>query len=164
MGHKVYLREKIQTQLSIQNIERLQNDVIDPRATSENRYHQSCEDHNFDECLYGKLTEIMKNATEDNCTAPWIPNDTKICTKRNDIISAFLITRQKFTNQENDCSPSCSSTTVVIQGKNYRKYSNRIYGELYVYYGFEVSKTKERYFFLHFTVLWLNLEDILDFF
>jgi len=147
MGHKVYLREKIQTQLSVENIELLQKDVIDPRARSDNGYHKSCAYHNFDKCLYKELTEIMRNESEDNCTAPWMPDNTKICTSRNDINSTFLITRQRFTNQENDCSPSCHSTTVITQGKNYRKYTTRTYGELYVYYGFEVSKIKERYYF-----------------
>ena len=147
MGHKVYIREKIQTQLSIQNIERLQKDVIDPRAKSTNGHHQSCAKHNFDKCLYEKLTEIMKNATQDNCTAPWMANNTKICTRRNDINTTFLITRRRFTNQEYDCAPPCRSATVAIQGKNYRKYSKRTYGELYVYYGFEISKINERYYF-----------------
>ena len=153
MGHKVYLREKIQTQLSIQNIERLQKDAIDPRAKSKDRHHQSCENHNFDECLYRRITDIMKTETNDNCTAPWMPNNTKICTSRKDINATFLITRRRFTNQENDCSPSCRSTTVVIQGKNYKKYYKRTYGELYVYYGFEISKIKERYHFTFYRLM-----------
>ena len=89
----------------------------------------------------------MRNETEDKCTAPWMPNNTKICTKRNDINSTFMITRQRFTNQGHDCSPACLSTTVGIQGKNYRKYLTRKYGELYVYYGFEVSNIRERHYF-----------------
>ena len=147
MGHKVYRGEKIQSQLTIQNIERLQKDVPNDADTRNESRMKSCEHHNFDNCLYTKLSEMMRNATEDNCTAPWMPNNTKICTGRNDINSTFMITRQRFTNQGYDCSPACRSTTVGIQGKNYRKYLTRKYGDLYVYYGFEVSSIRERHYF-----------------
>ena len=154
MGHKVYKGDKIQTQVTFQNVERLERIIEDPyEAHPGTTYQKTCAHHDFDTCLYGKLFEAMKHRTEDECTAPWMPNNTNICTKRSDINSTFMITRQRFTNQENDCHSSCRSVAVSVQGKNYRKYANRKYGELYVYYGFEVSKITERYYFTFYQLL-----------
>ena len=144
MAHKIYKGEKIQAQVNIQNINLLERYLKGPHEED----YKVCSEHDFDMCLYDKLATIMMEETEDNCTAPWIPNNTRVCTKQRDINSTFMITMNRFTNQEQDCDFPCLSVVADIHGKNYRKYYTRKYAELYVYYGFNVYKSQERY---HYT-------------
>ena len=147
MGHKVYIGEKIQTHVRIQNTIQLERYVKDPHNDHGGGCYKACANHNFDKCLYDKISSIMQNKTEDNCTPPWVPNSSKIWKKPTDIDTTFLIDKNRITNQEKDCDVPCHSVVVDVHGKNYRKYYTRNYGELYVYFGFAVTKSTEHYFY-----------------
>ena len=153
MGHKVYFGEKIQVQVRVQNTIQIERSLKDPHEEHGNGYYKVCANQKYDPCLYNKLATIMKNQTEDNCTVPWVPQNDKICTKPNDTEAALLISNSRSTNQMQDCERPCESSTVDVVGKNYRKYTTREYGELYIYFAYVVSQSKEHYFYTFYRLL-----------
>ena len=154
MGHKIYLGEKIQALVKIQNTNMLERYLKDPHAEhGEHGYYKTCSHFDFDQCLYEKLSTLMMTSTEDNCTALWTPDNARICTKQKDINSTFMISLNRFTNQAKDCDSPCRTVVADVYGKNYRKYLTRNYAELYVYYGFDVMKTTEHSYYTFYNCL-----------
>ena len=56
----------------------------------------TCKNTNFDKCLYQEREDEMRSSTKDNCTAPYTPNNMKICDNLEDIRTAQLIAMEKF--------------------------------------------------------------------
>ena len=79
----------------------------------------TCSYEAFDECLYNTLTNLMKNITEDNCTAPYVFENENVCSKKNDIESAYLVSLRRSTNQGRDCDSPCKSLFSNFGGKTY---------------------------------------------
>ena len=77
----------------------------------------TCSYEEFDECLYNTLTNLMKNLTEDNCTAPYVFANENVCSKKNDIESAYLVALRRSTNQGRDCNSPCKSLFSNFGGK-----------------------------------------------
>ena len=153
MAHKVYFGEKIQIQVRVQNTIQIERSLKNPREGDGDGYYKVCADHKFDPCLYNKLATIMKNQTKDNCTVPWVHQNDKICTNPKDIKAALSISDTRFTNQLQDCHRPCRSSTVDAVGQTYRKYPTWKHGELYVYFAYDVSKSKEHYFYTFYRLL-----------
>ena len=77
----------------------------------------TCSYEEFDECLYNTLTNLMKNLTEDNCTAPYVFENGNVCSKKNDIEYAYLVSLRRSTNQGRDCDSPCKSLFSNFGGK-----------------------------------------------
>ena len=81
---------------------------------------KTCMKESYEDCIYNMLTEEMKKNTEDNCTVPYVRDDTKICSKDSDKNTTFWIERNRVTNQQMDCNIPCHSLTVNLGAKNYQ--------------------------------------------
>ena len=91
MGHKIFKGKKIQTQVRVQDVHQLSRRIHDEHDHDGSGEHEiiTCRHHKYDECMYHKLKRMMQDATEDNCTVPWILNNSRICRKPKDIKTAF---------------------------------------------------------------------------
>ena len=50
----------------------------------------TCSYEAFDECLYNTLTNLMKNITEDNCTAPYVFENENVCSQKKMILNLLI--------------------------------------------------------------------------
>ena len=57
---------------------------------------ETCGYINFDKCLYQERENEMRRSTKNNCTAPYTPNNERICDDMEDIKTAQLIAMEKF--------------------------------------------------------------------
>ena len=108
---------------------------------------RSCSKEIYDDCMYEVVANLMKRNSEDNCTVPWIQDNKKICSKPNDINVTFWIGWNRITNQEKDCLAPCHTTLVNVGAKNYMKYNNRNYSQVYFYFPSRVTKSEEHYLY-----------------
>ena len=66
----------------------------------------------FDGCMYSKLRRIMLD--ELNCTVPWMPDQTRICTEPEDRKRAFELYQKNRRNQKDICPNSCKFTNMYF--------------------------------------------------
>ena len=59
------------------------------------------------------LVDTMRKVTEDNCTIPIVMDNSKICTKPEDIKKAFFVARTRMLNEANDCDFSCKTLLIM---------------------------------------------------
>ena len=64
--------------------------------------------------MYSELARAMKEATEENCTVPWILESQNICSHAKDINTTFWISWDRITNQHKDCLSPCHATIVNV--------------------------------------------------
>ena len=146
MGYKLYLGEIMQSQITVTDItilERNQKKDEDDPTYKEGR--KTCMKENYDDCIYNMLTREMRKNTEDNCTVPYVRDDSRICTKESDMNTTFWIAWNGVTNQQLDCNIPCHSLTVNLGAKNYQNKTveKQNYGLLYLYYAPRVTQSEE---------------------
>ena len=73
----------------------------------------TCSHELFDNCMDKALVDTMRKVTEDNCTIPIVMDNSKICTKPEDIKKAFFIARTRMLNEANDCDFSCKTLLIM---------------------------------------------------
>ena len=151
VGHKVYINDKMQSQIGYQEVTQQEKIKIREDDTGKMKI-KTCSYLNFDKCMYRALATAMRNETIDNCTTPYILDNEKICTKREDIKTSFLIAVRRSSNEGRDCDLPCRSLFIGVGGKNLRKYKKRGYGEFTAYFRPRVYTIKEHYLysFIHF--------------
>ena len=148
MGYKLSRGETMQSQVTVHDITLLERPL--PKDEDDPKYKDgsmTCLPEVYDECMYGTLARIMRENTEDNCTIPFIRNNTKICTKPKDINTAFWIAWSRITNQKNDCNRPCHSLMVSLGAKNYDKKNilDQNYASVTIYYAPMVTQSSEHW-------------------
>ena len=74
---KIYPNENVETKISYSEFVGLPEiDHTGERTGKKGR--KTCENINFDQCLYQKREEVSRKQTKDNCTAPYTPNNVKV--------------------------------------------------------------------------------------
>ena len=107
----------MQSQITVTDIKILERNL--PKDEKEQNVTKTCSKEVYDDCIYGMLARVMRANTDDNCTVPYIRDDSKICTKPEDINTTFWIAWNRVTNQMKDCTIPCRSATVNLGAKNY---------------------------------------------
>ena len=158
MGYKLYRGDIMQSQITVEEITILERDMTEDNNDPDFKEgEKTCSNENYDDCIYNMLSRIMRENTEDNCTVPYIRDNSNICTKPKDINTTFWIAWNRVTNQKKDCNVPCHSTTVHLGAKNYKTKTieEQSHGLLYLYYAPRVTKSTEH---LLYTVLNLFAE------
>ena len=89
----------------------------------------------------------MKRNTADECTVPWIKDNSKICSTSDDINTTFWIAWNRITNQKKDCFPPCDATLVNVGAKNREELEHKNYSQVYFYFSPRVMKSEEHYLY-----------------
>ena len=132
MGYKVRLGERIEFQLSVQEMKQLMYKNV-KNALAITSKDKSCSYEIYDDCMYSKVVDIMKKSTDSQCTVPWIRDNTNICSLPKDINTTFWIVWNRITNQKKDCSEPCHATLVNMGPKNFNQLKHQNYSQLYFY-------------------------------
>ena len=146
MGYKVFLGERFECQVTVQEIIQLEYRNV-KNALALSSEDKSCSYQAYDECMYNKVYEVMKRNTADECTVPWIKDNMKICTKSDDINTTFWIAWNRITNQKKDCFPPCDATLVNVGAKNREELEYKNYSQVYFYFSPRVMKSEEHYIY-----------------
>ena len=142
MGHIVYDGQHIDCHVTTQEVIEMPNNN-----------GRSCSTGVYDDCMYETLARLMRLATEDNCTVPWILDNTRICTKEKDINASFWIGWNHVTNQQRDCYRPCHTMTVELGAKNYRKPASNGGTRINIYFSPQVEKITEHHLYTPITML-----------
>ena len=137
----------MQSQITVTDIEILEREIKqDKDDLNFKEGSKTCSNENYDDCIYNMLARAMRENTEDNCTVPYIRDDSNICSKPNDINATFWIAWNRMLNDRKDCNIPCHSITVNLGAKNYQNKTieKQSYGLLYLYYAPRVTKSIER--------------------
>lgn len=151
MGHYVHIGENIQAQISFQEVTQLEKVKLKEDGNKKNEI-KTCSYLNFDKCMYKAVATLMRNETADNCTTPMILENSKICTKPEDIKISYSIAVGRTKNQGRDCDLPCRSLSVGVGGKNKRT-RNESYGEFLGFYLPRVNKMQEHYLYSYFNLI-----------
>ena len=134
MSHRVRVGQKVYAQITVQDMLQLERDLEKSANSAQWEKNKTCSNIPYDQCMYNALVKRMQENTKDNCTVPFIRNNTNICTETEDIKESFLVAIRRITNQYGDCDVPCHSLVVNVGGKNTKTYSTRKYGEMYAYF------------------------------
>ena len=148
MGHKIFRGQKMTTEVKYTDFYQLER-------TLENN-EKSCSYHNYDDCMYSVLYSLMINNTMENCTVPWIRDNHKICTKPDDINTAFWIGWNRVTNQRNDCGSPCNRLITNLGAKQIIKLKNDVDEDkavLLLYFPQKMLIIKEHFLYKIFNLL-----------
>lgn len=147
MGYKLYRGEIMQSQITVTDIKILEREL--PEDEKEQSVTKTCSKEVYDDCIYGMLARVMRENTDDNCTVPYIRDDSKICTKPKDINTTFWVAWNRVTNQMKDCTIPCRSATVNLGAKNYvnKTIDVQDYALLYLYYAPRVTQSVEHWLY-----------------
>ena len=97
--------------------------------------------------MYSSLVHRMQSTTEDNCTVPWVLDNSNICTKKNDINASFRIWIQHLLKKK-DCAPPCSTMVVELGAKNIIRHENNPgRTQIVIYFSPYVTKVTEKYLY-----------------
>ena len=81
MGYKLYKGEIMQSQITVTDITILERDVKeDKNDPNFKKGQKTCSKELYDDCIYNMLARTMREDTADNCTVPYIRDDSNICT------------------------------------------------------------------------------------
>ena len=81
MGYKLYKGEIMQSQITVTDITILERDVKeDKNDPNYKKGQKTCSKELYDDCIYNMLARTMREDTKDNCTVPYIRDDSNICT------------------------------------------------------------------------------------
>ena len=144
MGYKVHLGERLEFQLTVQEIKQFEYKNV-KNALAITSKDKSCSYEIYDDCMYSKVVNIMKNSTESQCTVPWIRDNTNICSVPEDVNTTFWIAWNRITNQYKDCLGPCHATLVIMGAKNCKHLGHHNYSKLYLYFSSRIKKTEEHY-------------------
>ena len=81
--------------------------------------NKTCTNEVFDDCVYDVMAREMKNNTGDKCTAPYVRDPIRICTKERDIYAASKIATNLISNGEHGCLNPCHWVTVSYLAISY---------------------------------------------
>ena len=120
---KIYPKENVETKITYSEFEGLPEiDHTGERTGKKGR--KTCENIIFDKCLYQKREEVSRKQTKDNCTAPYTPNNQKVCKHLDDIRVAQKIVQRPFEGHktghltEIDCAMSCKTLFINFGAKS----------------------------------------------
>ena len=150
MGYKIYIGETIQTQISIKDVIQLDYKNVPTGLFVKHFFSETdkkCSYQKFDTCMYDKLSSLMKEGTQEQCTVPWMLDNERICSNANDTDIAFWIAWNRITNQQKDCLSHCHATLVNVGGKNQKRDDDKDYSLMYCYFSSHVIKSQEHYFY-----------------
>ena len=144
MGHKIFPGQKMLTQVKYVDFYQLERKLQSGE--------KSCMYHDYDECMYSALYELMMNNTKSKCTVPWIRNNEKICTTPEDVNTTFWISWNHVTNQHNDCHSPCHRLIIDLGAKELSILDDNTTATLLLYFPQKMLINKE-----HFLYTILNL-------
>ena len=153
MGYKLYRGEIMQSQVTVTDITLIERNLEEDEEDANSKEGtKTCTNEIYDDCIYGMLARVMRENTEDNCTVPYVRDDSKICTKPNDINTTFWIAWNRVTNQKKDCNVPCHSASVNLGAKNYQKEPNstiasQTHALLYLYYAPRATQSIEHWLY-----------------
>ena len=145
MGHKMFKGKQVYTKVNYLDLHQLEKTLNDDQ--------KSCSKESYNKCMYSMLSTWMKNKTEDGCTVPWILDDKKICTKQNDIDTAFWIYWKRVTNQQKDCLTPCHQLLIDVGPKDVQPLKDDSTGKVLIYFPPRLLKSTERYLYTILTLL-----------
>ena len=94
LGYKVHVGRRYESQITIQDVKQIEYKNVENGII----FYESdkkCTNEPYDKCMYHTLTTTMEKETDDDCTAPWVLGNTKICTKFNFIKNKALFKHEK---------------------------------------------------------------------
>ena len=145
LGYKILLGKQYETQVTVQDVlqidyKNVHNGIIFYDSD------RKCSFEDYDKCMYRTLTSLMKESTKDNCTAPWVHDHDKICSKPEDAHKTFRISWDRITNQKGDCLTPCNTTLINIGGMNEVDRTEKNEGRLVAYFSSSVVQSQEHYY------------------
>ena len=157
MGYKLYRGEKMESQMTIKDYIILERDEIDYEdddlfSFKSAEANKTCTNDIFDDCVYDVMAKEMIDNTGDKCTAPYVRDPIKICTKERDIYAASRIATNLLANGEHGCLNQCHWVTVDLGAKNYQNVTTDKYALLDLYFLPTATKNTEK---LLYTILHL---------
>ena len=160
MGYKLYRGEKMESQMTIKDYIILERDEIDHDDDGffsfySEEANKTCTNDVFDDCVYDVMAREMRDNTGDKCTAPYVRDPIRICTKERDIYAASKIATNLLANMEHGCLNPCHWVTVDLGLKNYQNYTADDYALLDLYFLPTATKNTEK---LMYTILHLFAE------
>ena len=122
--------------------------------------NKTCTNEVFDDCVYDVMAREMKDNTGDKCTAPYVRDPIRICTKERDIYAASKIATNLISNGEHGCLNPCHWVTVDLGAKNYqtdnlKNFTSDDYALLDLYFLPTATQNREK---LLYTILHLFAE------
>ena len=122
--------------------------------------NKTCTNEVFDDCVYDVMAREMKENTGDKCTAPYVRDPIRICTKERDIYAASKIATNLISNGEHGCLNPCHWVTVDLGAKNYQtdnlnNFTSDDYALLDLYFLPTATQNREK---LLYTILHLFAE------
>jgi len=72
MGYKLYRGETMQSQITVTDTQILERSVKEDAGNGKEVEKKTCAHHVYDDCIYGMLSNLMRNNTEDGCRVPFI--------------------------------------------------------------------------------------------
>ena len=122
--------------------------------------NKTCTNEVFDDCVYNVMAREMKDNTGDKCTAPYVRDPIRICTKERDIYAASKIATNLISNGEHGCLNPCHWVTVDLGAKNYqtdnlKNFTSDDYALLDLYFLPTATQNREK---LLYTILHLFAE------
>ena len=122
--------------------------------------NKTCTNEVFDDCVYDVMAREMKENTGDKCTAPYVRDPNRICTKERDIYAASKIATNLISNGEHGCLNPCHWVTVDLGAKNYqtdnlKNFTSDDYALLDLYFLPTATQNREK---LLYTILHLFAE------
>ena len=106
--------------------------------------NKTCSDKvNYDQCVYRAKEKMMREQTNESCTIPFTPDNTKVCNESDDAITAFGISTQ--TLQKHLCPTPCQSLITNFGGKTSFdvKVMKRNHYNAKLYFGTRVQQIEE---------------------
>ena len=160
MGYKLYRGEKMESQMTIKDYIILERDEINHEGDGffsfySEEANKTCANDVFDDCVYDVMAREMRDNTGDKCTAPYVRDPIRICTKERDIYAASRIATNLLANMEHGCLNPCHWVTVDLGLKNYQNYTTDDYALLDLYFLPTATKNTEK---LLYTILHLFAE------
>ena len=145
LGNKIYLGKRYETQITAQDAYTLEYKNVHNGIILYDS-DRKCSYEPYDTCIYKMLTKVMVEESENDCTVPWVLDNSRICTKPDDINKTFWIAWSRITNQKRDCLKPCHTTLINVGAKNELTNEENEYAQLYAYFSSNVVQSREHYF------------------
>ena len=152
MGYNIWLGERVQFQVEMEEIQQLEYKDVENRLTLTSK-DRGCSHEIFDDCMYEVVASVMKERTDGNCTVPWIRNNANVCSTSKDIKTAYRIGLTRITNQKKDCLLPCKTMKINVGAKNWDNKRNTTHSKVYFYFPSNVLKSREQYLYTFLTLI-----------
>ena len=149
MRSKLYRGEQVKYQVIFTDTTFLERDVPRGKQDLERmKNSKTCSKDSYDSCIYNMAKRLMLENTNDNCTAPWVPNAPNICTDANDISTCYWIWKNRVQYDAGDCILPCHSVFVQLDAKDTHIINDgKEYALLYLYFPSKLAKSKEHFLY-----------------